>query len=272
MISLPGGTYNPRQQNMGYLKRYNDDYYKLVVMNSVLMPGYEGSAPKNITLVNRAERKHERKLDSSLSRSRRTVFEIAMCNQWEWFITFTISPEKHNRYDLAGTYKRLAKWINNFNVRNGVKIQYLLIPEPHKDGAWHFHGLLSGLPFAQLTPFTLEENIPWDIKKLILNGRQIYNWCAYAEAFGYATLERISDPLHCAKYMTKYITKELQHSSIELDHHVYYCSKGLQRPELIFRGDIRRELNDPDFENEYVHIKTFSSAEAAAFYFCDLEE
>lgn len=272
MISLPGGTYNPRQQNVGYLKRYTDDYYKLVLMNSVLMPGYENKTSKIRTPVNRAERRHEYKLANSLSRSRSTIFELAYCNHWDWFVTLTIAPDKHDRYDLAGTYKRLAKWLNNYNMRSGVKILYLLIPEPHKNGAWHFHGLLSGLPFTQVTPFTLEDNIPLRLKQLIMSGRQIYKWDAYAKTFGYVTLEPILEPMHCAKYMTKYITKELQQSSIELNHHIYYCSKGLRRAEVIFRGDVRRELEAPDFENEYVHIKSFSSVEEAALYFCDLEE
>ena len=109
------------------------------------------------------------------------------------------------------------------------------------------------------------------MKLLLQAGRQLYNWPAYAESFGFVTVDAIRDIKRCSAYMTKYITKELLDSSIELNYHVYYCSKGLQRPEIIYRGQMQRPIEKPDFSNDYVTLKCFPSVEEALLYFCDLE-
>ena len=47
--------------------------------------------------------------------------------------------------------KKAHKWINNCKNRKARELLYLLVPEQHKDGAWHIHGLLcntTGLTFT----------------------------------------------------------------------------------------------------------------------------
>lgn len=262
------GYTNPRAQNVGFLKRYKDGNYKLVHMRSVRIPGFEEREPPE---RKRQSGRDAPKLENSLARSRSAVWELALCNPWEWFVTLTLNPAKRDRYDLRTSYGQLSKFFNNYNSRTDAALKYLLIPEPHRDGAWHFHGLLSGLPPPHLRPFSLEDNIPARLKDMLRDGRQIFTWPAYAETFGFVTLERIRDPERCAAYMTKYITKELGKSSIELNHHLYYCSKGLHRVELLYKGEMLRSFADPDFENDYVRIKRFSDVSEALSYFCDLE-
>lgn len=268
-MRVPGvGVTQVRQRNVGLLKQYGAHHFKLIHMKSVRLPGFEERGKRKIR--GRAPPGTE-KLDNSLSRSRSKVWELALCNQWEYFCTLTIDAAKHDRNDLHGTYSAMSKWFNNLNSRTEAQLGYLLVPEPHKNGAWHFHGLLLGLPDSQLMPFTLNDHIPLRLREMLLAGRQIYNWPAYAERFGFVTLERIIDPDRCAAYMTKYITKDLQSSSIELNHHLFYCSHSLNRAELVYRGDMRRNIEEPDFANDYVRIKQFASAEEALPYFCDLE-
>ena len=257
------------QRDIGLLKRYNDHTFKLIYMRALRSPGFESrDAPSQAP---RSKGHEAQKMTESLSRTRRVLFELALCNPWEYFITLTISPERHDRHDLPGTYKRLAKWLNNYNTRQSAAVRYLLVPEPHRDGAWHFHGLLFGLPPPHLTPFTLRDHIPRRLKDMLRTGRKLYNWPAYAEAFGFTSLEVIQDLDRCASYMTKYITKELRQSSIELNHHLYYRSQGLQRAQLIYQGPLLRPIEAPDFENEYTAIKQFSRLEEALPYFCDKE-
>ena len=215
--------------------------------------------------------KNNKKLSNNLSRARSAVYALARCNPWSYFVTLTLDPSKVDRNDLKAAYRKLAKWINNYNSRHNCKVLYLLVPEPHKDGAWHFHGLLSGLPLDHLTAFSVHDHIPRHLKLLLQAGRQLYNWPAYAESFGFVTVDAIRDIKRCSAYMTKYITKELLDSSIELNYHVYYCSKGLQRPEIIYRGQMQRPIEKPDFSNDYVTLKCFPSVEEALLYFCDLE-
>lgn len=263
------GYVNDRALNVGFLKRYTDDYFKLVHMRSVRIAGLED---RNPTPQIRRSGTMAQKMESSLSRSRCAVWDLALCNPWDYFVTLTLDKSKRDRYDLNGTYKGLAKFFNNFNFRTDADLKYLLIPEPHKDGAWHFHALFSGLPLHHLQPFSLEDNIPLRLKNMLRDGRTIYSWPAYAAAFGFVTLEPIIDPERCASYMTKYITKELGKSSIELNHHLYYCSKGLRRPELEYTGDMLRAFDSPDFENDFVRVKRFNNLSEAMSYFCDKEE
>ena len=90
------------------------------------------------------------RLSNSISRTRRRIFELAACNTWDWFFTGTLDGEKCDRNDLNGTFKRLSQFVRDYRKKQtGERIMYLIVPERHKDGAWHFHGLIKGLPEAE---------------------------------------------------------------------------------------------------------------------------
>ena len=262
------GAYCIREQNVAILKQYADDVLKLVNLSSCRIAGYEDPSP---TVKAKRGTANMRKLRNNLSRAKSAVYELALCNSWDFFVTFTLDASKIDRNDLHAAYRKIAKWFNNYNSRYGCKIRYLLIPEPHKDGAWHFHGLLSGVPPNLLIPFSHTDHIPQRIKTMLAAGREVYNWPAYASTFGYVTLDRVQDAKRCSGYMTKYITKELLDSCIELNFHVYYCSKGLRRAANLYRGPMKRPLEVPDFANDYVRVKWLSSAEEALPYLTDME-
>lgn len=254
------------EQNHAILKKYNDSCYKVIFMKTCRLPGFEeqGNSEKG----KRNSSGNTSKLDASLSRTRSKVFELAMCNPWEYFVTLTLSPEKGDRLDLHTFQRSLSKWLNNLNFRHGWNIKYLLIPEPHKDGAWHMHGLFMGIPVGQFVPFSIHDHIPYKVLSLVRQGRKIMNWPAYADKFGYVTCERIRNFEACAKYITKYITKELGEQAGRLNEKLYLCSHGLKRAETIFRGRITKDFT-PDFYNEYVAFKTFSRLDEVASLFAD---
>ena len=102
-------------------------------------------------------------------------------------------------------------------------------------------------------------------------GRQIMNWKRYAESFGYVTCEPIRNLEATAKYITKYITKDLVSSQVGLNKNLYLCSHGLNRAETIYRGHIANDFQ-PDFCNDYVAIKTFKTEEEALTLFADDNE
>jgi hypothetical protein len=210
--------------------------------------------------------KHDEKLHASLIRSRGMIRQIALCNKWDFFCTMTIDGEKHSRSDLKAFRRKLSKWFNNYNTNRQTKVKYCLVPELHKDGVnWHIHGLISGLPVSHLQAFTLQDNIPRKMKQMLKQGRELFNWQEYAIVFGWVSLEQIIKPDAVAFYISKYITKRLG-AMIELNDHVYYCSKGLKRAEIVYKGKLRKEL-EPDYENEHIAIKTVGSMEAAMDYF-----
>ena len=76
----------------------------------------------------------------SLHRTKRNFFDLAMCNDFDYFVTFTCSPKiVSDRENLAFAKNKLRNAIKQFNRKYDAHISYLLIPEPHKNGAWHFH-------------------------------------------------------------------------------------------------------------------------------------
>ena len=81
----------------------------------------------------------ERSMQSSRSRAKATVRDIALCNHFAYFFTGTLSKDEIDRYDAALVGKRVQTFLKNASYRKGF--QYVLVPELHKDGAIHFHGL-----------------------------------------------------------------------------------------------------------------------------------
>ena len=209
------------------------------------------------------------KLGESLSRTKSTIFELALCNEWKWFVTLTLNPEYHDRKDLNNYKKKLSVWIKNYNHLHLTAIKYLLIPELHSDRqSWHMHGLLLGLPEEHLKEFKENEHLPINIQIELKKGHKIYNWPAYQKKFGYITVSNIRDAESVSKYITKYITKDLAATRIALNDHLYYCSQGLKRAEKLYQGQLKKELN-ADFANEYVRIKTIQTYDEAMQYFKD---
>lgn len=255
------------EQSVATLKRYNDSCYKVTLMKSCRLPGFEEVL--DVVSGKRNSAGNLNKLESSLSRTKSNVRELALCNPWEYFVTLTLCPDKFDRFDLACFKKSLSKFLNNLRYRHGWDIQYLLIPEQHKDGAWHMHGLFMGIPDSELVAFSCHDTLPWRVLRLLGEGRQIMNWPRYAETFGYVTCEPIRNLDATAKYITKYITKDVSVSQVGLNKKLYLCSHGLKRAETVYKGRIVHEFQ-PDYCNDYVAIKTFKTeAEALALFVDD---
>lgn len=161
------------------------------------------------------------KFDSSFSRARKNVFEKALCNPWDWFVTVTLDQSKMYRYDLRNFREKLSQFMRDMRKKYGSKIAFLLVPEPHSDGAWHMHGFLSGLPDSALSDF-----MP-GVHPLKLCGKGYKNWDDYSKKFGYCSLSPIRNRVKCAFYITKYISKSLGDRRYELGSHLYFGSQGL---------------------------------------------
>lgn len=257
------------QRSYATLKRYNDSCYKVVLMKSCRLPGFEESGM--IQTGKRNSAGNTAKLEASISRTKSRVTELALCNPWEYFVTLTLDKEKYNRHDLPTFKKHLSKFLNNLRFRYGWNIKYLLIPEQHKDGAWHMHGLFMGIPSSELATFSLHDHLPMKVLHMLSAGRKIMNWFRYARSFGYVTCEPIRNLEATAKYITKYITKDLVSSQVGLNKKLYLCSQGLNRAETICRGHIVHDFQ-PDFCNDYVAIKTFKTENEALALFADDNE
>lgn len=197
--------------------------------------------------VNRSKVNDE-KLDNNISRAKSTVFELALCNDWEHFITLTLDQKKYNRYDLQNYIKDLSQFIRNQRRKHSSDIKYLLIPEPHQDGAWHMHGFLHGLTKSML----------------IENAHGYMDWQDYSKKFGYCSIDRIKHKDKVSAYITKYISKDFNAGVLKLNAKMYYCSQGLQRAETIKKGLLKpQHLSNPDYVGEYATVKWFDDIESA---------
>lgn len=195
---------------------------------------------------------------------------MAICNEWDYFVTLTFdSKQVGSRYDLAAMMGKFKKWLNNYGQRRAAgALSYLLIPEKHEDGAWHMHGFIKGIPAQDLQQFTSDEHLPRSILNELAKGRNVFCWTAFAKSFGYCTLAPLRSRDAAAKYVTKYITKDLERSVEALNAHLYYCSKGLERRKLLYRDEVAQPYT-PDFENEHISIKQTNNAEELLQLFCD---
>ena len=204
------------------------------------------------------EKEKNERFSQSVSRSKSRIFELAMCNEFTHFCTFTQDQTKRDRFNLFEFRKDFSQFIRNQNRfrTEEEKIKYLLIPEQHKNGAWHMHGLLMGLSDNDLKQFDINERIPMRIKKQIENGEKVYDWLKYRKSFGYFTCTDIKEKNACSRYITKYISKDLQKTVHDSGEHLFFASKGLKGREIILKNCYEQcPINDWDYENDYVKVK-----------------
>jgi hypothetical protein len=193
---------------------------------------------------------NDEKLKNNISRAKSTVLELALCNPWEYFVTLTLDQKKYDRYNLDKYIKDLGQFIRDQRKKYNTDIKYLLIPEQHKDGAWHIHGFLHGLTD----------------KMLNVNAYGYMDWLDYSKKFGYCSIDEIKHKVKASAYITKYISKDFGRGIKKLNAKMYYSSKGLKKAEKIKEGLLNGQLSNPDYVGEYATVKWFDDAESALKY------
>lgn len=196
------------------------------------------------------------RLPESISRSRREFLRIAINNQWEYFATFTLDGAKYDRFALPEWRRDFSQWVRNYRRLHDCDLRFVFVPERHKDGAWHMHGLLSGIPAEHLVPFVAGEHP----QKLVDGG--FLNWPRYAKKFGFCSLGRVRENTAAALYTSKYITKTIG-EEFPAGAHSYYASQGLNRGKLLLRGHLRPQLGekseDWDWKSERCCVKIYKN-------------
>lgn len=224
------------------VKRFGEHLTKVIFLSSVRKRGYEAEDKA----FSKKGSVNDVKLDVNLSRAKSKVKELVLCNPWDYWCTFTISPEKYDRYDLKVFYKAFSEFIHSYNRRceDSDKVKYILVPEKHKDGAWHMHGFIKGIRK----------------KDLFINSNGYLSWKQYNDKFGFISMDNLRDSERASSYMMKYMTKDTFNNVSELGAHLYYASKRLNVAESIFQGHAEELPCDWDWDWEhpdgYFKIKT----------------
>lgn len=120
-----------------FLYQYNDTNFRILKQKFSREKGFEliEKFKKDIS-IDKEDYKRQ-----SLSRSKRFIREISLCNDFDFFVTLTVNKENCDRYDIDICQEHLRHILKNYKkLHNDFK--YILISEKHKDGAYHFHGLM----------------------------------------------------------------------------------------------------------------------------------
>lgn len=221
---------------------------------------YDFSCDNNSTSMMH-EHSNDEKLANNICRSRNKILEYVLCNDFVFFVTLTLSPDKYDRNSLSLFIKKFGYFVQHYNQRKNANIKYLFIPERHEDGCWHMHGFVMGLPYDRLELFDLhgERPLPPYIVNKLKNGQSVYNFPEYEKRFGYNVFEPIRNKKASVLYMSKYLTKDISRNVTALGGHLYYCSKGLKKAEVIKEGQFLDCDFNFDFQNEYGGQSFFDS-------------
>lgn len=225
------------------IHEYRPDIYKVVA--------FKGRRDPDAVYVRDPETQqhYDTKLDCNYSRARNMVLQYALCNQWDWFFTGTLDKTKYDRHDLDRYQKDLSQWIRDKRKVYGTQLSFLLIPEHHADGAWHIHGMISGLPEDKIRKFR------WPEPKELINS-DFMNWPDYMNKFGFCSLGPICDPVGTAFYVVKYISKDISRRGGDLGKHLYFHSRPLRKAEKASDVYLYHEELDRLCINDYDFCKT----------------
>ena len=160
-------------------------------------------------------------LDRAKRRAKAALTDLALCNDFSYFVTLTLDRRKVDRYDVKEITRKLNHWLDNHVRRNGLK--YVLVAEKHKDGAVHFHGFFNdALPVV-------------DSGHVDKKGHTVYNLPAWDLGFTTA-IALYGDKRAAVGYCAKYITKAQE----KIGGRWYYSGGNLARPSVT--------VCDADFE------------------------
>lgn len=157
----------------------------------------------------------------SMNRTKNSIWQIALSNKWEYFVTFTFNPKivKSDDYEECVFY--MSQWLKNAKYRCSPDMKYLIVPEYHKDKKkFHFHALMSNIQGITLVDSGYRTN-----------NKIIYNIANYH--LGYTTAipvdsDKDGQNKTCG-YMLKYITKDLVNLS-QGKKRYWYSVKNCYKP------------------------------------------
>lgn len=188
-----------------------------------------------------SDKEQEERTRQQIYAIRRKIKGYALSNDFRWFVTLTFNPEKVDSSDYETAKNVLLKWCRKMRD-DYEQFGYLMIPELHKSGAVHFHGLLKDIPadFAKATN-------PKTGKPIIRHNRQIYNLTDWK--YGFSDCEEIESPERAASYITKYVTTALLTDKKMYNKKRYFNSQGLEKPVVTYDMSDNTDLDSftPNF-------------------------
>ena len=192
----------------------------------------------------------EDKLVNNISRARSKIFELAYCNYFNFFVTLTISPD-HNRRDLNWARTKTTQIIRDLRKKYDYPFNFILIPEEHKDGSVHMHGLFDA---SFLVDFYINDKGHW-------------SWKSY-DNIGFCNIQFLNELEYenACKYITKYIRKDI--AKVGKGCHCYFRSNGLRSSETLLSGICLDKVKEVgfDYENDFCKVKEIEQPDLVMYY------
>ena len=223
-----------------YAKIY-PDFVKIVKYNRPIVFTNFLDRGSSAFLANEENDKEQDYLQKSINRTKTKISDYILCNNFTHFITFTFDPKnskvksEENRHDLLKMSKLLMTWINSEQINHfrlhGQRFKYLIVPERHKNNAWHFHAVFEDYK-NEIEDFYSSKNKYLTVDEIRSKNKKPKNQRGFIPRYtlGRSEIAPIKDKTKMSNYIKKYITKELIN---EKNKKRYWCSKNLKTPEII---------------------------------------
>lgn len=160
------------------------------------------------------------KTAENLARAKQVIYDLARSNDFVWFITLTFGLGV-NRFDYESCCDEIKVYTKHLGY---LGCRWIIVPEQHENGAWHFHGLLAG-------PVKAVRATNAHTGQLLVDkhGREVYNLTDYKS--GFTTAVKLDGSPKVATYLTKYFTKDM---AIPKGKKRYWASRNLVRPQVFY--------------------------------------
>jgi hypothetical protein len=221
------------------------EYPKVIKIYVYKTPYVQREKGYNVSIGKPKQKQVANEMSSHRSqrRSKTIVRDLILCNQFQYFCTFTFSSKKVNRHDISACKAKMSNWLHRQRYHS-PKLRYLIVPELHKDGAVHFHALLGNFNG------TLK-----DSTKRTKNKQIIYNLTGYRA--GFSTAVPIDTNIEAvASYVTKYITKDMP---LIDGRKRYWRSTNMVLPKKTINGQLS------DYKRQLLTCKVFESEKYEIF-------
>lgn len=177
---------------------------------------------------------------SSLMRSKTSITDYTLANQFDLFCTFTFNPELVDSFDVQACKDKMSKWLNNAR-RHSPELRYLIVAEKHKSGRIHFHALFKDY-CGRLDDSKRSKN-----NRPILN---IHGW-----RYGFSTAIQIDNIDKVSSYMQKYITKDMLKIG---NKKRFWTSRNLNKPTKSYNVNMVEEIySRPLFVTDAVEFEYY---------------
>ncbi len=173
----------------------------------------------------------------SLNRTINKIYYLTRSNEWEYFFTLTFDQKEYDTTDIKVVSDLFTKWVNNMKHNYAPDMKYIFVPELHADGKHlHLHGLASNIPEYVFTDSGHKSK-----------GKIVYNVNTWG--CGFSTATKVANSDASAKYITKYVTKELHDKTKGAKR--YYASRNLDKAPIV-NTEYKKDLIDTILDTEEI--------------------